>query len=46
MKTILAAFLALGMVVSTGILASGTAQAASYDGFNAHRTTVTGNEAG
>ncbi len=43
MKTILAAFLALGMVISTGIVASGAAHAAD---FAPDRTTVTGNEAG
>jgi hypothetical protein len=44
MKTILAAFMALGVVLSTGILAAGTAQAA-YS-FDNNRTTVSGNAAG
>lgn len=44
MKTILAAFMALGMMVSTGILASGTAHAANQ--YAPNRTTVTGNAAG
>ncbi len=43
MKTILAAFMALGMVVSTGLIASGSAHAAP--GFT-DRTTVSGNAAG
>ena len=42
MKTILAAFMALGMVISTGIMAS-SAHAATT---NWNQTTVSGNAAG
>lgn len=45
MKTILAGFLALGMIVSTGIVAAGSAHAASANNWN-DRVTVTGNAAG
>lgn len=43
MKTILAAFMALGMVVSTGIMAT-SAHAATSTQWN--QTTVSGNAAG
>jgi hypothetical protein len=45
MKTILAAFMALGMVLSTGIIATGAAHAAGTSHYS-DRATVTGNEAG
>ncbi|MEO8715939.1 MAG: hypothetical protein ABI369_13090 [Acetobacteraceae bacterium] len=44
MKTILAAFMALGMVISTGLIATGAAHAADYNQWN--KTTITGNAAG
>lgn len=44
MKTILAAFMALGMVFSAGIMVSGTAHASNL--YVPNSTTVTGNAAG
>lgn len=44
MKTILAAFMALGMVLSTGIMATGAAHAANATNWN--QTTVSGDAAG
>lgn len=44
MKTILAAFMALGMVLSTAIVVSGSAHASNL--YVPDRTTVTGNAAG
>lgn len=44
MKTILAGFMALGMILSTGIIAANSAHAANL--YVPDRTTVTGNAAG
>jgi hypothetical protein len=44
MKTILAAFMAFGMVFSTAIVVSGSAQASNL--YVPNSTTVTGNAAG
>ncbi len=45
MKTIFAAFTALGLLLSTGFIAVGTAHAADANQ-NWNRTTVSGNAAG